>query len=76
MTSYYLSILSNSVSDSFKKQRTKEKKKKNDFANFWVGFGQSLRQFLAPESPLKKMKNAFYFTLKVLFVLKIFKFLS
>ena len=28
------------------------------------------------ESPLKMMKNAFYFNLKALFVLKIFKFLS
>ena len=28
------------------------------------------------ETPLKMMKNAFYFTLKALFVLKIFKFLS
>ena len=28
------------------------------------------------ESPLKIMKNAFYFISKVLFVLKIFKFLS
>ena len=35
-----------------------------------------LRQYLATESPLKMMKNAFYFTLKVLFVLKISKFLS
>ena len=35
-----------------------------------------LRQFLATESPLKLMKNAFYFTLKALFVLKIVKFLS
>ena len=35
-----------------------------------------LRQLLATESPLKMMKNAFYFTLKALFVLKIFKFLS
>ena len=35
-----------------------------------------LRQFLATESPLKMMKNAFYFTSKALFVLKIFKFLS
>ena len=35
-----------------------------------------LKQFLATESPLKMMKNAFYFTLKSLFVLKIFKFLS
>ena len=34
-----------------------------------------LGQFLANESPLKMMKNAFYFTLKVIFVLKIFKFL-
>ena len=29
---------------------------------------------LAAESPLKMMKNAFYFTLKALFVLKVFKF--
>ena len=35
-----------------------------------------LRQFLEAESPLKIMKNNFYFTSKVLFVLKIFKFLS
>ena len=28
------------------------------------------------ESPLKMVKNAFYFILKALFVLKIFKFLS
>ena len=35
----------------------------------------SLRQFLATENPLKLMKNVFYFTLKSLFVLKIFKFL-
>ena len=35
-----------------------------------------LRQFLATESSLKMMKNAFYFTLKALFVLKVFKFLS
>ena len=35
-----------------------------------------LRQFLATENPLKMMKNAFYSTSKVLFVLKIFKFLS
>ena len=33
-----------------------------------------LRQFLATEKPLKMMKNAFYFTLKALFVLKIFRF--
>ena len=35
-----------------------------------------LRQYFAKESPLKMMKNAFCFTLKALFVLKIFKILS
>ena len=35
-----------------------------------------LRQLLATESPLKTIKNVVYFTLKALFVLKIFKFLS
>ena len=35
-----------------------------------------LRQFLAIESVLKMMKSDFYFTSKVFFVLKIFKFLS
>ena len=33
-----------------------------------------LRQFLATESPSQMMKNAFYFTIKAFFVLKIFKF--
>ena len=33
-----------------------------------------LRKFLATESPLKVIKKAFYFPLKALFVLKIFKF--
>ena len=33
-----------------------------------------LRKLFATESPLKKMKNAFYF--KAFFILKIFKFLS
>ena len=32
--------------------------------------------FLMTESPLKMMKNASYFTLKALFVFKIFKYLS
>ena len=36
---------------------------------------KGLRQFLASQSPLKKMKNAFYFTLKAIFILKIFNFL-
>ena len=35
-----------------------------------------LRQFLATESPLKVMKNNFYFTSKALFVLKIFNVFS
>ena len=35
-----------------------------------------LRQFLTIESPLKMTKNAFYFTLKALFVFEIFTFLS
>ena len=34
-----------------------------------------LTKILAAESYLKMMKNAFYFTLKVLFVLRIFTFL-
>ena len=35
-----------------------------------------LRQLLAIQSPLEVMKNDFYFTLKPLFVLKIFEFFS
>ena len=35
-----------------------------------------LKQFSATESPLTIMKNAYYFTLKALFVLKISKFMS
>ena len=35
-----------------------------------------LRQLLAAESAFKIMKNNFYFILKALFVLKIFRFLS
>ena len=35
-----------------------------------------LRQCLATASPLKTMKNAFYFTLKVFFAVKIFTFLT
>ena len=35
-----------------------------------------LKWFLATESPLKMMKNAFFFTSKAFFVLKIFNFLS
>ena len=35
-----------------------------------------MRQFSITERSLKMIKNAFYFTLKALFLLKIFKFLS
>ena len=35
-----------------------------------------LSQFQATESPLKLMESPFYFTLKTLLILKIFKFLS
>ena len=41
-----------------------------------IGALSSLRQSSATESPLKIMKNAFYFTLKAPLVLNIFKFLS
>ena len=46
--------------------------------SFSIGFKGTLaglRSFLATENPLKMMKNAFYFTSKALFLLKIFKFL-
>ena len=48
----------------------------NALMHGFKGALSSLRPFLATESPLKMMKNAFYFTSKALFVLKIFKFLS
>ena len=40
------------------------------------GTFSGLGQFLATESSLQMVKNAFYFTLKAPFVLNIFKFLS
>ena len=48
---------------------------RND-TNSLKGALSGLRHFLANESPLKIMKNAFYFTSKALFVLKILKFFS
>ena len=36
----------------------------------------NVKQFLATKSPLKMIKNIFYFTLKALLILKIFNFLS
>ena len=56
---------------------------KNNFLNDFKGVllrlkgaPSGLRQFLTNESPLKMMENAFYFTSKALYFLKIFKFLS
>ena len=49
---------------------SKKKKRKRK------GALSGLRQFLVIEGPLKMMKNAFHFTSKTLFVLKIFKILS
>ena len=45
---------------------------------FKVGFSPSKKVFFIcfNDSPSKMMKNAFYFILKALFVLKIFNFLS
>ena len=57
--------------------RNKEVYAKNDVMTTVIKVALSiLRQYLANESPIKMMKNAFYFTLKALFLLKIFKFLS
>ena len=43
------------------------------FGLMFKGALSGLRQFLASESYFKMMKNAFYFTLKVLLALKIYK---
>ena len=50
--------------------------KPENFKERLKGALSGLRQFLATESPLKMRRNAFYFTSKALFVLKIFKSLS
>ena len=60
-----------SFSKKEKKKKKRKEKEKQDKANKLKGALSDLRQYLATESPLKMMKNAFYFTLKVLFVLKI-----
>ena len=44
--------------------------------DFFKGALEGLIQLLATKSPLKMIKNAFYFTLKALFVAKLFIFLS
>ena len=47
----------------------------NGKMTLFKGEHSGLRHFMATESPSKMMKNAFYFTLKALFVLEIYKFL-
>ena len=49
-----------------------------DESNFKVGLSPSKKILFIcfDESPLKMMKNSFYFTLEALFLHKIFKFLS
>ena len=56
-----------------------EQRVKNNFVAplmFFKGAVLGLRHLLATESPLKMMKNVFYFTENALFVLKIFTFWS
>ena len=47
-----------------------------EFESFAKGALSNLRQFLATTSPLKMAKKCFFITLKALFVLELFKFLS
>ena len=49
---------------------------KKHFLKLFKGTLSVLKQFLGTQNPLKMMKNAFYFTSKAFFVLKLFKFLS
>ena len=48
----------------------------NILKTYFKGALLGLKQFLAIESPLKMIKNNFYFTLKAPLVVKIFKFFS
>ena len=64
------------LSDHFGKTKQKILQKCKQIKNHLKGASSYLRKFLATESYLKMMKNAFYFTLKALFALMIFKFLS
>ena len=48
----------------------------NILKTYFKGALSGLKQFLAIESPLKMIKNNFYFTLKAPLVVKIFKFFS
>ena len=65
----YLFVSDNKyIKETWKQETRKE-------CNLIKGTLVGLRQFLASESPLKLMKNAFCFISKSLFVLKTFKFL-
>ena len=57
-----------------KSQREENKETTVKSQNF-KGTLSDLRQFLATESPVEMMKNAFYFFLKALFLLELFKLL-
>ena len=50
----------------------------NEEKEFKVGISRSTKSVLIDfnKSPLKMMKNAFYFMLKALFVLEVFSFMS
>ena len=53
-----------------------KKQSKVDYTSYRpISLVLGLRQFLATGRLLKMIKNAFYFTSKALFVLKIFRFL-
>ena len=81
LTSLY--ILNNTVSMTYLVCRSVIKSVKYYFSWLLSYFSSTvkgalagLRQFLTTGSSLKMMKNTFYFSLKALFVLKIFKLLS
>ena len=59
-----------------KNTRTTPMTSRNNSVSIVKGALSGVRLFLATKNPLKLMKNAFCFTLEVLFVLMIFKFLS
>ena len=65
-----------SVHSSFSKIKVKRHKIYFSQIGFLKDALSCPRQFLATENPLKMMKNGFYFTLKALFLLKIFKSFS
>ena len=72
----YISWISKSSSVNNTNRTSKDNRKRKRKVK--VGFSPSKKVYFICfiESPLKMMKNAFYFILKALFVLKIFKFLS